>query len=278
MSLARLPALAAVTAALGALGAGTAAADPGVLVVGDSLEVGTAPYLDDQLRGLSLTVDSRNGRPSSEGVVVLRARLRAEHRVLVFDLGTNDDPSQPGILAGNLRAAREIAAGRCLVVASVNRPPVAGASSEGLNRVIRDFVAETAGAQLVDWRAAAASDPGLLSADRIHATAGGYALRARLVGAGVRACLGAPGGATGLPKPRTRPAPPPRLPPPPRPRKPREAPQRARPSLLAGLAPAVLLDYARRTLSMLDAAADHARASLGSRPEPTLGAPGAPNP
>ena len=66
MTLARVVALATVSTVLGACGAGSAVADTrGVLVVGDSLEVGTAPYLDDQLRGVPLTVDSRNGRPSS---------------------------------------------------------------------------------------------------------------------------------------------------------------------------------------------------------------------
>jgi lysophospholipase L1-like esterase len=173
-----------------------------VLVVGDSLEVGTGPYLRQELAGIDVTIDARRGRPSSEGVDVLGARLRPEHDVVVFDLGTNDDPA-PGGLAANLRAARGLADGRCLVVASLNRPPLNGVPVDGLDAAVRDFVAETPNAQLVDWRAAT-SEPGVLAADGVHGTPEGYALRARLVAEGVQACL-ASGAAPLEPLPAPRP-------------------------------------------------------------------------
>src|SRR5437764_6059498 len=78
----------------------------GVLVVGDSLEVGTGPYLRRELAGIPLTIDARTSRPSPEGVRVLRARLRPGDQIVVFDMGTNDDPSNPGQLASDLAAAR----------------------------------------------------------------------------------------------------------------------------------------------------------------------------
>jgi hypothetical protein len=161
-----------------------------VLVVGDSLEVGTGPLLRKELSGRSVQVDARIGRPSGEGLSVLRSRLRPSDEVVVFDLGVNDDPSQPGRLAGDLQGARSLAGDRCLVVATVSGPPVNGVPVSALNRVIRGFAAETPTAQLVDWQAAVAENPGILNRDRLHPGPAGYALRARLVAEGVGACGG----------------------------------------------------------------------------------------
>ena len=181
-----------------------------VLVVGDSLEVGTEPYLRQELPGTDLTVDALKGRPSSEGVEVLRAAIRPEHEVVVFDLGTNDDPANPSGLAASLDAAREIAGDRCLVVATINRPPLAGVSDAGLNGVVRRFAAST-GAQVADWRAAAA-EPGVLGTDGVHGTADGYAVRGALVADAIRSCGvqadPSPGAAPRPPKPVEPPPPP----------------------------------------------------------------------
>ena len=180
-----------------------------VLVVGDSLEVGTEPYLRRELAGVDLTVDAEKSRPSEVGVDVLRGAIQTEHEVVVFDLGTNDDPSSPERLAASLDAARQIAGDRCMVVATINRPSLNGVSSDGLNGVIARFASST-GAQVADWRAAAGG-PGLLQPDGVHATAEGYALRARLVADAVEACfaLSAP---ADTPRPRRRPDPAPPAP------------------------------------------------------------------
>ena len=182
-----------------------------VLVVGDSLEVGTEPYLRQELSGVDLTVDALKGRPSSEGVDVLRSAIRPEHEVVVFDLGTNDDPANPSGLAASLDAARQIAGDRCMVVATINRPSLGGVSDDGLNGVIQRFATST-GAQVADWRAAAAR-PGVLGTDGVHGTAEGYAVRGRLVADAIRSC-----GATAGPSPGgTAPRPPELIDPPPRP-------------------------------------------------------------
>jgi lysophospholipase L1-like esterase len=166
-----------------------ASAADAVLVVGDSLEVGTGPYLRRELAGSPVTVDAATGRPSTEGVRVLARRLRPEHRVVVFDLGVNDDPAQPGTLATDLAAARRLAGRRCLVVATFQRPPLNGVTVDGLNRAVESFATGAPGVQLVDWQSAVKSDPGLLNPDHLHPKPAGYALRARLVAEGVRACL-----------------------------------------------------------------------------------------
>jgi lysophospholipase L1-like esterase len=191
-------ALAAAAAALiWALAAPAADAAGGVLVVGDSLEVGTSPYLGGQVQGVPLTVDAQTSRPSSTGVEILRSKLTSSDSVVVFDLGTNDDPAQPQALASDLASVRAIAGGRCVVVATLNRPPYNGVSIDGLNQALRNFAAGSAPAQLVDWHAAALANPGLLGSDGVHATSSGYATRAQLIAQGIQRCLSSAGAATG---------------------------------------------------------------------------------
>ena len=177
--------------ALALICAGTAAAQ--VLYVGDSLGVGTEPYLRDQLGGVELDVDAKTSRPSGAGVDVLGAAIAPEHEVVVFDLGTNDDPGAPDALAANLAAAREIADDRCVVVATLNRPPLNGVTVDGLNRVLLRFALTDPATELVDWHAAVAEDPGLLL-DGVHARPEGYALRGGLFAEAIGACLAGGGG------------------------------------------------------------------------------------
>jgi hypothetical protein len=165
-----------------------------VLVVGDSLEVGSAPHLRAALGSTSVDVDAEKGRTSGEGVAVLADRLRPEHEVVVFPLGTNDLSADA--FAASLASAAQLAGGRCMVVATiVRRRP----SAAELNRVVASLAA-TGEVQVADWRAAAAS-PGVLGRDGTHATGAGYALRASLLAEAVQGCL-AGGGASGIPAPR----------------------------------------------------------------------------
>jgi hypothetical protein len=182
------PAIVATAALLAQLAPPAFGAD-GVLVVGDSLEVGTAPYLRGLLRGIPLDVDAQTSRPSSVGVGIVRSRLQPGETVVVFDLGTNDDPAQPAALAADLAAVRSIVGDRCIVVATLSRPPYNGVSVDGLNRVMRGFAASSSPAQLVDWRGAVLASPNLVGPDGVHATPSGYAARAQLVAQGIAGCL-----------------------------------------------------------------------------------------
>jgi lysophospholipase L1-like esterase len=194
---------------LAAAAVAAAPASASVLVVGDSLEVGSAPYLRSALPGVR--VDAEVGRTSGEGVRVLAARLDPSDDVVVFPLGTNDSPSSPDALAADLDAAAGLAGSRCMVVATIARPPVRGVSVAGLNRVVRAFAART-GAQVADWRTAVGAFPSLVGRDGVHAVGDGYALRASLIAEAVDACAaggGAGAGASGIPAPRNPNAAPP---------------------------------------------------------------------
>jgi lysophospholipase L1-like esterase len=181
-----------------------------VLYVGDSLGVGTGPQLESRLGGTALELDAKIGRPSGAGVEILGSLIAPDHDVVVFDLGTNDDPAATDALAANLAAARRLAGGRCLVVATLNRPPLNGVSINGLNRVVARFAARDPNVSLVDWHAAAAARPGLLI-DGVHANSEGYALRAGLFADAIAACSafgGDPGGSSQLePEPGSLPPP-----------------------------------------------------------------------
>ena len=230
-----------------------------VLVVGDSLEVGTGPHLKRELAGVSVTVDAVEGRPSPDGLTVLRERLRPEHEVVVFDLGTNDPPAQPEVLAASLQAARELAGRRCMVVASIRRPPLNGVSSKGLDSAVRDFVVRDSFVQLADWRAASRA-PGAMAPDGVHGTTGGYQLRAQLLADAIRACL-----ATGSAQPPPSAPAPPRRPRARPPRPPVEVPRVGAPT---GVLPTLLASPVRLVVEAAGSALD---ALTPGRPDAVLG-------
>lgn len=163
-----------------------------ILVVGDSLEVGSAPHLRAALAGMAADIDAQAGRTSSEGVRVPARRLRREHEVVAFPLGTND--LNVDVFAANLAAVEQLAGGRCVVLATIARPLLRRASAGALHRVI----AAHGSAQVADWRSAAATS-GVLGRDRVHATGQGYALRGSLLAEAVQGCL-AGGAASGIPR------------------------------------------------------------------------------
>lgn len=270
-----LLALVAFAALLAAAPGEATAQSGGVLVVGDSLEVGTGPHLRRELDSVALTIEARKGRPSSEGVGVVRERLQPGHRVVVFDLGVNDDPSQPSALARNLEEVRALVDDRCLIVATLSRPPLNGVSIEGMNRVVRKFVADTPRAHLFDWRSATRSDPGLLGPDGLHPGPAGYVARARLLARAITDCLDPDTPKPDAPEPASPPSDGPTAPAPPRP-----APSRNQAGdpvwvdWLLAMREAAPLDYVQNGVDRVDEAARDAIGALSPpRPEPTLGGP-----
>jgi lysophospholipase L1-like esterase len=266
----KLTALILAGAAAVLLSAAPAAAQKGgggVLVIGDSLQVGSGPYLEQQLGAMRVEADVRESRGSADGLEALHARLRPEHTVVVFDVGTNDDPTNPDALYATLQAARAATGDRCLVVATLLRPPYNGITYDGLNAALERFALETPRVQVVDWSGVATSRPGILYEDGVHAQPEGYALRARLIADAIRGCDGRGGAApSGIPAPSEPAAiPPPAAKP--------EPPTEVEVHLEA---PAPLLAIAgavRRAATLVSAAGRDARQAAGmGPPEPVLGA------
>jgi lysophospholipase L1-like esterase len=165
-----------------------ATAGASVAYVGDSLGVGTVPYLRSELTGVTIDDDSEIGRPSSAGLPILKEKMAANPDVVVFDLGTNDDTANPDALASDLASARQIAGSRCMVIATLNRPPYNGVPVTGLNDAVTSFAAADGNVALVDWHARVEQDPSLLISDGVHPTPQGYALRAKLFAAAIKSC------------------------------------------------------------------------------------------
>ena len=184
-----------------------------ILVVGDSLEVGTSPHLGAMLPGASITVDAEESRSSSEVLAALSENFDEGYDVVVFDAGTNDDPANPGLLASNLEQAAGLIGDRCMVIATVNRPPYAGVTVDGINDVVGSFAASRPNTQVADWRSAALANPGLLYGDGVHPTPDGYQLRAQVIAGAIASCgTGLPPGA-GEPEIESTPEPEPEPPP-----------------------------------------------------------------
>lgn len=162
-----------------------------VLVVGDSLEVLTSPYLRRYLPGAKLTINAKGGYSSLQIFELFRQSYDPRQNVIVFDAGTNDNPNYPQILRGRLEAVAGIVGRRCMVVPTIHGLSVGGVDSTGKNVVVREFVAGRAGTKSPDWAAAVSSHPELMQSDNLHPIAAGADFRAQLIAAGVRACLAA---------------------------------------------------------------------------------------
>jgi lysophospholipase L1-like esterase len=179
-------ALVALTASVAA-GASAAEQRRSLLDVGDSLSVGTAPYLKRQLRGYRIERFHDVGLHAYDAAKLVRAVGASLPRVLVVSAGTNDDPRMVSTFA---RAVSGVvgAAGRerCVVWPTIARPPAVGASYAGLNRALTRAAARHANLVLVDWVGLVRRNPRWLSADGVHVSAAGYRARAAAIVTAVR--------------------------------------------------------------------------------------------
>jgi lysophospholipase L1-like esterase len=166
-----------------------ASGDGGALLVGDSLEALTSPYLERYLPGVPLTVNAEGGYNSYQILDLFKESYDPSQSVIVFDAGTNDNPAYPEILAENLAAVAATVGDRCLVVPTIHGFTVDGVDNTGKNRVVEAFAASRPGTQVPDWAGAVATHPELMQADGLHPVPEGADLRARLVARGIQGCL-----------------------------------------------------------------------------------------
>jgi hypothetical protein len=178
--------------AVAALAPTARAAQPGsgrVLVVGDSLEELTSPYLGHLLPGVPITVNAVGGSNSFQIFDLFQESYEPSDSVIVFDAGTNDDPEYPQILAENLQKVVQTVGGRCLVVPTIHGFTVNGVDNAGKNRVVAEFAASRPGTQTPDWAGYVHTHPQLMQSDNLHPIEAGAEGRARLIAEGIQRCL-----------------------------------------------------------------------------------------
>lgn len=189
-SLRKLAILVAMLALVLSAPSAQASGSGGVLVVGDSLEELTSPYLQQYLPGVPLTVNAVGGSNSFQIFDLFQESYDPSQSVIVFDAGTNDNPAYPQILAGNLEKVAAEIGDRCMVVPTIHGLTVNGIDNTGKNRVVEKFAASRPGTQVPDWATAEETHPELMQADDLHPIAAGAELRARLIAQGIKTCLG----------------------------------------------------------------------------------------
>lgn len=160
-----------------------------LLVNGDSLAVGTEPYLPRELRRWRVTQSTEVSRHAFEGADVMRAYGRSLPRVIHVSLGTNDDPrTVDGFRAAIREVMRVAGPRRCVVWTNIVRPPVAGASYAGYNRALAQESRPRRNLRVVDWARMVRDNPHWLAGDGVHVSADGYRARAKAIARSVRRC------------------------------------------------------------------------------------------
>jgi hypothetical protein len=178
------------------LAAGSSGAGPGtttsahsLLNYGDSLALGTAPYLPALMSDWQLRQAAQVGRRSSAAPPFLR-RLGSElPRVLLVSLGTNDYPGATELFASTVSEVVEIAGpSRCVVWASIARPPQQGISYEGYNLVLAQARRQWSTFHVLPWAKMARQHPKWMRRDGVHPSSDGYRARAEALAQLARSC------------------------------------------------------------------------------------------
>lgn len=156
-----------------------------VSLVGDSLNVGIEPYLEQELAGWRISTDDVVGRSTDAGIAALESAGPGLARVVVVSLGTNDPQADADGFRANVRRVLDVVGDRrCVVWATIWR----GGANEAFNGVLAEVAGDNRRLVLVEWDAMVESAPELLAADGVHGTPDGYARRARAVAEAVRRC------------------------------------------------------------------------------------------
>lgn len=163
---------------------------PRVFVNGDSLAVGTRPYIPPALRGWPVAQSTSISRHAPEGVGILRAKGRGLAGVVVMSLGTNDDPHATDEFRSAIRATMRIAGSRrCVVWPNIVRPAVGGKTYAEYNAILARENRRWDNLRVVDWAEMVRENRGWMYSDGVHPNAEGYEARARAIARKVRACV-----------------------------------------------------------------------------------------
>jgi lysophospholipase L1-like esterase len=176
-------------AAVLALGAGSAPSarlsTPTLLDVGDSLSVGTAPYLRAQLHGYRIERARDVGLHAYDAARIISG-MRLLPPVLVVSAGSNDDPRIVSTFAHAVSTiVMSAGSDRCVVWPTIVRPPAVGATYTGLNDALRRSARRHSNLVLVDWAHMVHKHPWWLGADGVHVSSAGYRARAAAIASAV---------------------------------------------------------------------------------------------
>jgi lysophospholipase L1-like esterase len=159
-----------------------------LLVVGDSLAVGTEAPLARLLPGWRIATSAYTGRHTDDGVAEITGRGGLPD-VIAVSLGTNDDPSATSSFAGEVQRVLDAAGpAKCVVWANIVRPPYAGVSYRGYNRALADEDGRRDNLLVLNWKRMVHRHPEWLADDGVHVSAEGYQARAHAVAKLVRRC------------------------------------------------------------------------------------------
>ncbi|MDP1849802.1 MAG: hypothetical protein Q8K79_18595 [Solirubrobacteraceae bacterium] len=164
------------------------AGDSDVLVVGDSLAVGTLPYLSPMLEGRNIVAAARNGITTPKGMSLLRRELRVvTPKTVIISLGTNDGASPKRFADRVRRTMSLLPENACAVWPTIIRPKRKGAY-RGLNRVLHQAKRRDPRIVVVNWEHAVSVGAVYLP-DGLHADAAGYRYRSEMIAAAIdRGC------------------------------------------------------------------------------------------
>lgn len=157
---------------------------------GDSIAYGTDLFLGRYLRGWTISSSVDVSRHAYQGATAIEALRRqgALPYVVVVNLGTNDDPRAERQFGSYVRRiVRAAGSERCVIWATIVRPPYAGVSYDGLNGVLLAGAKRWPSFHVFDWRPLARSHPAWFGSDGVHPSIPGYRVRARLLASFIRA-------------------------------------------------------------------------------------------
>jgi lysophospholipase L1-like esterase len=153
-----------------------------VLDLGDSLSVGTAPYLRKRLRGYHIEAVHDVGLHASDAATIVAGGVARLPQVLVVSAGTNDDPRIVSTFSRSVARVVAAAGGeRCVVWPTIVRPPAVGASYERLNEALRRAATRSRNLVIVDWVGLLRRHPRWLARDGVHVSMSGYQARAAAI-------------------------------------------------------------------------------------------------
>jgi hypothetical protein len=160
-----------------------------ITIQGDSLQVGTDPYLDPAAHHWRVISSSEEvSRHVPEGIAGLQAQPLG--RVILFALGTNDYDDSTSEFAGELREVMHIAGPhRCVVIPTIYAYGDRPAMNEAIEDIARQYGPRRV--QVAQW-AALVERGAVTLGDEVHPPDGaGYMVRAALIDRAIAACAAA---------------------------------------------------------------------------------------